>query len=280
MTVERLRVFVSSKMQELDAERQAIKEALNILRIDAWAFEKDAGARPQSIQRTFLEEVENADLYIGVFWKSYGTYTIEEFKHAQKLGKECLIYEKREGIKGQRDEELQDFLDGVSQVEEGLTIRWFNTPEELSEFVIEDVAAWQARNIRKSTPTTAESTALPEARVLQLEAHQRAYGLWNKLKRVIHQSEDDPTKINIINEAHEWYIKNNIYLAPEIRKDFEKLIQHVDFYVIYKEDFYNSRQSSGVNSDDTKKKRTEQLELHKMIMQFGARIQDSSPELS
>jgi hypothetical protein len=45
------------------------------MRIESFVFEADAGARPQTIEETFLEEVEGADLYIGVFWRGYGRYT-------------------------------------------------------------------------------------------------------------------------------------------------------------------------------------------------------------
>jgi len=57
MIFPRLRVFVSSKMQELAPERQAVKAALGELIVDAWVFEHDAGARPVSIEKVFLEEV-------------------------------------------------------------------------------------------------------------------------------------------------------------------------------------------------------------------------------
>jgi hypothetical protein len=49
MIFPRLRVFVSSKMQELALERQALKVALDELKVDAWVFEQDAGAGPISI---------------------------------------------------------------------------------------------------------------------------------------------------------------------------------------------------------------------------------------
>src|SRR5215831_12894519 len=151
MIFQRLRVFVSSKMQELAPERQAVKEALDALKVDAWVFEEDAGARPVSIQKAFLEEVKAADLYIGLFWKGYGDYTIEEYEYARKLGKDCLIYEKRADLNGQRDPRLQKFLDGVSDVKTGLTIKWFDDPLQLSEAIKDDVARWQARIIRERT---------------------------------------------------------------------------------------------------------------------------------
>jgi hypothetical protein len=119
MSVRPLRVFVSSKMQELAEERQAIKAALDDMRIESFVFEADAGARPRTIEETFLEEVEGADLYIGVFWRGYGRYTIEEYDRATALGMDCLIYEKREAVDGQRDPELAAFLERLGDVEAG-----------------------------------------------------------------------------------------------------------------------------------------------------------------
>jgi tetratricopeptide (TPR) repeat protein len=144
----RLRAFVSSRMQELAAERTIIKAALGQQLVDTFEFEADAGARPETIQQTYLNEIEEADLYIGIFWKGYGPYTIEEYDHACRHGKSCLVYEKRSALED-RDPRLQDFLNRISRVESGLTVRWFETPEQLGEFVRQDVAAWQASLVRK-----------------------------------------------------------------------------------------------------------------------------------
>ena len=149
MIYDRLRVFVSSRMQELAPERAAIKAALNELNIDGWVFEEDAGARPQGIQQTYKQELDAADLYIGLFWRDYGDYTIDEFNYATERNKDRLIYEKRADIDGQRDPKLQAFLDQIGKVETGLTARWFNTPEELREGVKQDAARWQTQKIRE-----------------------------------------------------------------------------------------------------------------------------------
>lgn len=149
MTSSKLRVFVSSKMEELSEERRAVKAALDVLRIEGWIFEEDGGARPESIQQTYLHEVEQADLYIGLFWKGYGNYTIEEYEHAIKKRKDCLIYEKRFDIENKRDPQLEEFLKRLGKVETGHTIRWFNTAEELRKHVQEDVARWQTQVIRR-----------------------------------------------------------------------------------------------------------------------------------
>jgi hypothetical protein len=137
-------------MQELAPEREAIKSALADLNIDAWVFETDAGARPGTIRQTYLHELDGADLYIGLFWKGYGEYTIEEFENARAKGKDCLIYEKREAIEHARDPELQGFLERIGKVETGVTIRWFHRPEEVAAFIKQDVAAWQAEIVRRA----------------------------------------------------------------------------------------------------------------------------------
>ncbi len=131
-------VFVSSRMNELAPERVAVRKALEELRVGAWLFENDAGARPESIQTTFLEEIKEAKIYVGLFWKGYGAYTIEEYEHASKLGKDCLIYEKRSGIEN-RDKDLQHFLDTLNKVETGHTVRWFTSADELGEMVKVDL---------------------------------------------------------------------------------------------------------------------------------------------
>ena len=79
-TTQPLSLFISSKMAELAEERQAVQRALATYKMYGWLFEKDAGARPESIQQTYLEEVASCDMYIGLFWQGYGPYTIEEFE--------------------------------------------------------------------------------------------------------------------------------------------------------------------------------------------------------
>src|SRR5262249_26202483 len=113
MASPRLRVFVSSRMEELRREREAIRTALADLRVDSFVLELDAGARPIGIEQTYLEEEEHVDLYVGLFWKGYGPHTIAEFEHACRLGMDCLVYERPADAGGGRDPALQAFLDRI-----------------------------------------------------------------------------------------------------------------------------------------------------------------------
>ena len=139
MPYDRLRIFISSSMQELASERITIKTALSQLNLEAWIFETDAGARPQGVQQTYRQQIDDSDSYIGVVWRKFGEHTIDEFKYAKAKQKDCLIFEKRADIEGLRDQKLQDFLAEIGKVEGGITARWFNSLKELSEVVKEDV---------------------------------------------------------------------------------------------------------------------------------------------
>jgi len=135
-------------MDELSSERESIEQALNELNIQAWKFETHAGARPHSIQETYLRELEAVDLYIGIFWKGYGAHTIQEYIQARKIGIPCFIYEKRTELED-RAPQLQTFLDEISSVSSGITIQWFRTTDELRAFAKRDIAAWLAFSSRK-----------------------------------------------------------------------------------------------------------------------------------
>ncbi len=62
---DRIQAFVSSKMQELAAERAAIEEVLKELHVDAWVFELDAGARPETIEETYTRELRPPSRSVG-----------------------------------------------------------------------------------------------------------------------------------------------------------------------------------------------------------------------
>jgi Domain of unknown function (DUF4062) len=88
---EKLKVFISSKMVELRDVREVVEKALENRGINAWVYEAHAGARSEDVIETSLYEVEAADVYVGLFWESYGEVTVHEYRHARKLSKPCFI---------------------------------------------------------------------------------------------------------------------------------------------------------------------------------------------
>ena len=61
-------------MEELSEERYAVQAALSDYSMYGWLWENDAGARPEPVRSTYLTEVKNCDIYIGLFWQGYGPY--------------------------------------------------------------------------------------------------------------------------------------------------------------------------------------------------------------
>ncbi|KAB2855567.1 MAG: DUF4062 domain-containing protein, partial [Anaerolineae bacterium] len=114
-----LTVFVSSRMLEFKSEREALSEWLplqgyDLVTIKPWIFEKDAPAQPNPIQYVYLSELDQADLYIGLFGSGYGEWTVDEFRRAVSKGITRLIFIKAMPPDTSRDPELEKFLKEIS----------------------------------------------------------------------------------------------------------------------------------------------------------------------
>ena len=67
---QRLRVFVSSTLGELAAERRAVQEAVSRLRLVPVMFELGARAHPaREVYRAYLTQ---SQIFIGIYWQRYG----------------------------------------------------------------------------------------------------------------------------------------------------------------------------------------------------------------
>src|SRR5258708_13657347 len=96
---QRLRVFVSSTLQELADERAASKEAIQRIRLTPVMFEMGARAHPpRELYRAYLAQ---SDVFIGLYWQRYGWVapdeTISGLEDDYRLPKEMPtpIYTKR-----------------------------------------------------------------------------------------------------------------------------------------------------------------------------------------
>ena len=67
---QRLRVFVSSTLQELAAERQAVRDAVTRVRLVPVMFE--LGARPHPPREVYRSYLAQSQVFVGVYWQSYG----------------------------------------------------------------------------------------------------------------------------------------------------------------------------------------------------------------
>lgn len=143
---KKLKVFVSSRMQELADERQVLAQLLPQLsddsfQVETWVFEDDALASAQSIRQVYLDALDESALYLGIFWNGYGEYTVDEFHRATQQGIPRLVFVKDVDAE-QRDPRLGDFLERASDVRFGITPRWYRSVDEFAEQVRRAVRTW------------------------------------------------------------------------------------------------------------------------------------------
>src|SRR5262245_63462792 len=67
---QRLRVFISSTLNELAPERRAARDAITGLHLTPVFFE--AGARPYPAREVYRAYLDQSDIFIGIYWQSYG----------------------------------------------------------------------------------------------------------------------------------------------------------------------------------------------------------------
>ena len=67
---QRLRVFVSSTLKELEPERRAARAAIERMHLAPVMFE--LGARPHPPQQLYRAYLEQSDVFVGVYWQQYG----------------------------------------------------------------------------------------------------------------------------------------------------------------------------------------------------------------
>ena len=67
---QRVRVFISSTLQELAAERQVVRDAVTRLRLVPVMFE--LGARPHPPRPVYRAYLAQSQVFVGIYWQSYG----------------------------------------------------------------------------------------------------------------------------------------------------------------------------------------------------------------
>src|SRR5215813_6979103 len=133
---QRLRVFVSSTLEELADERAAVSRAVSTLRLTPVMFE--LGARPHPPQELYRAYLEQSDIFIGLYWQRYGwvgpgmdiSGLQDEFERSGSLPR--LLYIKTPAP--DRDPRLTELLARV-EADGSESYRHFRTPRELGRLV-------------------------------------------------------------------------------------------------------------------------------------------------
>lgn len=158
---QRLRVFVSSSLRELVPERRALREAIERLAMAPVMFE--LGARPHPPRSLYRAYLDQSDIFIGVYWNSYGWVAPgedvsgleDEYNLAPDIPK--LIYLKRSE---NRQERLERLLDKIRD-DDTVSYVTFDDEEELRALVTADLATLLAEHFddARHAPQASEETA-------------------------------------------------------------------------------------------------------------------------
>jgi predicted ATPase len=137
---QRLRVFVSSTLEELGEERKAVTRAVESLRLTPVLFE--LGARPHAPSSLYRAYLAQSHVFVGVYWQRYGWVAPEmdvsglEDEYHLSSGIPRLVYVKQPAP--DREPEL-DQLIGRIEAEGEVSYRRFSTAAELEQIVKDDL---------------------------------------------------------------------------------------------------------------------------------------------
>ena len=158
---QRIRVFVSSTLGELAAERAAVRAAVERLHLAPVMFE--LGARPHPPRELYRAYLRQSHVFVGIYHQRYGWVAPgegisgleDEFRLSDGMPR--LLYLKRPADMEPR---LQAMLDEVS--EQGTaSYRHFADAAELSALVEDDLAALLSERFMAPPPAAPVSTGDP-----------------------------------------------------------------------------------------------------------------------
>ena len=161
---QRLRVFVSSTLEELAEERRAVSRAISALRLAPVMFE--LGARPHPPQELYRAYLAQSDVFVGLYWQRYGwigpgmkiSGLEEEFDLSRELPR--LLYIKAPAP--EREPHLAELLDRIRN-EASESYRTFRTPAELSRLVRDDLATLLSERFAAARAPAAAAEPSPAA---------------------------------------------------------------------------------------------------------------------
>lgn len=135
-----MRVFVSSVIQGFEAERGAVRQAVQALS-DAHpvhaTMAEDLPAGPDSPRSATLQAVEESDIYVGVFGARYGyldpdsglSATEAEYRRAREIDLPILAF--IQSVEGERESAQAALVQEVTDYGGGHYVAFFENPDQL-----------------------------------------------------------------------------------------------------------------------------------------------------
>jgi len=168
---QRVRVFISSTLQELAAERRAVRDAVRRLRLVPVMFE--LGARPYPPRPVYRSYLAQSQVFVGIYWQSYGWVAPgeqvsgleDEYELSARLPR--LIYVK--GPAPDREPRLAQLLARIED-EGGVSYQHFSDPAELQQLVEDDLAVLLSERFEMTQPHDDAAGETPLAGALPVPA--------------------------------------------------------------------------------------------------------------
>lgn len=180
--MEKLRIFISSTMEDLQEERMSIVEAIGKNRFWESAYAESFVARSESPRALCLDEVRSSHIYIGIFKNRYGYIPVDdnprqfsvvalEYEEAKKNQIPIFIFVYKNT--NSRETELANFLKRLTDFTMGHWCKEYSNIDELVILAIETINSELVRTYIKANNTERSSMV------------ERIYGLpyFNKLRR-------------------------------------------------------------------------------------------------
>ncbi|HLM20553.1 MAG TPA: DUF4062 domain-containing protein [Propionibacteriaceae bacterium] len=149
---QRVRVFISSTLEELAEERAAALRAIRRLHLVPVWYE--SGARPHPPQSMYRAYLEQSQIFVGIYWQRYGwvgpgmeiSGLEDEFRLA--AGKPMLLYLKRPAPN--QEPGLSAMIDSIREAG-AVSYRHFATARELERLMVDDLAVLLSESFADAT---------------------------------------------------------------------------------------------------------------------------------
>src|SRR5512136_1760204 len=150
---QRLRVFVSSTLQEVADERKAAREAIEHLRLAPVMFE--LGARPHPPKELYRAYLDQSHIFVGIYWQKYGWVAPDmnvsglEDEYNLSGDKPKLIYLKAPAP--DREPRLKELLDRI-RTDDRASYKSFSAAAELRDLIENDLVMLLTEHFEMSQP--------------------------------------------------------------------------------------------------------------------------------
>jgi predicted ATPase/class 3 adenylate cyclase len=162
---QRLRVFISSTLEELAAERTAGRRAIARLHLVPVFYE--SGARPHPPRSMYRAYLDQSQVFVGIYWQRYGWVAPgmdisgleDEYRLAAGRGMPMLLYLRRPAP--DLEPRLAAMIESIRMVDT-VSYRTFSTARELERLVADDLAILLSERFAAASAATGEASLAGE----------------------------------------------------------------------------------------------------------------------